>query len=109
MRKRQKQITIRVDDVEYRTITDLAQNSNKSISQLLRDHLGKLQVRDKSDERQRLATINRLNANLNMIAKWCNRYTASIHALEVQAELISLDRRLKHLLQKWDKLEEEKA
>ncbi len=109
MRKRQKQITIRVDDTEYRKISDLAQKLDKSISQLLRDHLGKLQVRDKSDERQRLATINRLNANLNMIAKWCNRYTASIHALEVQAELISLDRRIKHLLQKWDKLEEQKT
>jgi hypothetical protein len=42
--------------------------------------LGKIQVRHRDDERQRLAILNGLNANLNMIARWVNVHQSKADA-----------------------------
>jgi hypothetical protein len=45
--------------------------------------LGKVQVRHRDDERQRLILLNRLNANLNMIARWANIHKSEAEAVQV--------------------------
>jgi hypothetical protein len=62
---RSRMIRVRVSEEEY---ADLAQKGAAvgGMSQLLRDHLGKIWVRYREDERQRIIALNRINANLNM-------------------------------------------
>ena len=54
------------------------------MSELVRDHLGALTVleRDEELEKKRIALLNRINANLNMIAKWVNTHKDSADAIE---------------------------
>lgn len=56
-------------------------------SALVRDHIGKLKVRNRGDEQQRIAMLNRINANLNMIARWCNAYRGAADVVEVVEQL----------------------
>jgi hypothetical protein len=94
---RRRTIQIRVDDSEY----DVLARKGAAVggmSRLLRDHLGQIQVRHREDERQRLALLNRLNANLNMIARWCNVHQAQADAVQVQACLADVRREIGRLL-----------
>jgi hypothetical protein len=94
---RRRIIQIRVDDSEY----DVLARKGAAVggmSRLLRDHLGQIQVRHREDERQRLALLNRLNANLNMIARWCNVHQSRADAVQVQACLADVRREIGRLL-----------
>lgn len=61
------------------------------MSALVRDHIGKVQIRHREDERKRLAMLNRINANLNMIARWCNTHKGAMEAVDVVSALMSID------------------
>jgi hypothetical protein len=94
---RSRTIQIRVDDDEY---ASLAQKGAAvgGMSRLLRDHLGKIQVRHRDDERQRIAMLNRLNANLNMIARWCNVHQSQADAVQITASIADVRREIARLL-----------
>ena len=98
---RSRIIQIRVDDDEYDV---LAQKDAAvgSMSRLLRDHLGKVQVRHRDDELQRLILLNRINANLNMIARWANVHKSETEAVEVQASIADVRREIGRLLAAMD-------
>jgi hypothetical protein len=94
---RNRILQIRLDDAEY----DLLARKGAAVggmSRLLRDHLGKVQVRHRDDERQRLATLNRLNANLNMVARWVNTHKSEADAVQVTASLADVRREISRLL-----------
>jgi hypothetical protein len=61
---RQKMIRVRVSEEEYAALMEKGAAVG-GMSQLLRDHLGQTRMRHRDDERQRLALLNRINANLN--------------------------------------------
>jgi hypothetical protein len=99
---RSRIIQIRVNNDEY---DSLAQKGAAvgGMSRLLRDHLGKIQVRHRDDERQRLTALNRLNANLNMITRWVNIHKEAADAVQVQACLADIRREIARLLAAMDR------
>jgi hypothetical protein len=95
-------VRVRVDDDEYAALAEKGAAVG-GMSRLLRDHLGKIQVRHRDDERQRLAMLNRLNANLNMVAKWVNTHKSEADAVQVQACLGDVRREIARLLVAMDR------
>lgn len=85
--RRETLLRIRVNDAEYERLRTLAREANMTPSALVRDHIGKLKVRNSSDEQQRIAMLNRINANLNMIARWCNTHRGAAETIEVVSHL----------------------
>lgn len=63
-------LRVRFSNDEFENLKKLSDDAGMSMSVLVRDHLEKVKVRDKSEERQRNINLNRINSNLNMIAKW---------------------------------------
>jgi hypothetical protein len=100
---RSRIIQIRVDDDEYDVLAQKGAAVG-SMSRLLRDHLGKIQVRHRDDELQRLILLNRMNANLNMIARWANIHKSEAEAVQVQACLADVRREIGRLLVAMDRL-----
>jgi hypothetical protein len=99
---RSRIIQIRVDDDEYDVLAQKGAAVG-SMSRLLRDHLGKVQVRHRDDELQRLILLNRINANLNMIARWANIHKSEAEAVQVQACLADVRREIGRLLVAMDR------
>ena len=100
--KRSRVIRVRVSEEEYQVLVKEGEAAG-SMSALLRDHLGKVAIRHRDDERQRLALLNRLNANLNQIAKWCNTYKRDADARQVTGHLAAVRQGLHRLLGAWEK------
>ncbi len=94
---RSRIIQIRVDDDEYDVLAQKGAAVG-GMSRLLRDHLGKIQVRHRDDELQRLILLNRMNANLNMIARWAIIHKSEAEAVEVQASIADVRREIARLL-----------
>src|SRR5688500_12532857 len=79
---RSRTIRVRVSDEEYAALAEKGAAVG-GMSKLLRDHLDTISIRHRDDERQRLAMLNRINANLNQIAKWCNIHKSAADAVQV--------------------------
>jgi predicted amino acid dehydrogenase len=94
---RNRILQIRLDDAEYNLLAKKGAAVG-GMSKLLRDHLGKIQVRHRDDERQRIAMLNRLNANLNMIARWCNVHQSQADAVQIMVCLADVRREIARLL-----------
>ena len=94
---RSRIIQIRVNNDEYHVLARKGEAVG-GMSKLLRDHLGKIQVRHRDDERQRLAMLNRLKGNLNMITRWVNIHKEAADAVQVQACLADVRREIGRLL-----------
>ncbi|MEI6984174.1 hypothetical protein WCV48_31315, partial [Klebsiella pneumoniae] len=65
--------------------------------ELVRDHLGRVSVRNKDVDRERIAMLNRINANLNMIARWVNTHKSAASSVEVVAHLMDIERHIREL------------
>lgn len=94
MEKRTERIYIRLSKEELEKAKKTAEESGLTISELVRDHLGKTTVRNRSDERQRVINLNRINANLNMIARWVNTHKSNAETIEVLTHLISIENQI---------------
>jgi uncharacterized protein YlxW (UPF0749 family) len=90
-------IRVRVSEEEYAALVAKGAAVG-GMSQLLRDHLGQVRIRHRADERQRLSLLNRLNANLNMLAKWVNTYKSAADAVQVMVYLADIERELGRLV-----------
>ena len=95
--RRDALLRIRVNDAEYERLKALAEEANMTPSALVRDHLGKLRVRNRSDEQQRIAMLNRINSNLNMIARWCNTHKGAAETIEVVSHLQAIQTAVEQL------------
>ena len=85
--RRETLLRIRVTEAEDQRLQTLANDAGMTPSALVRDHLGKLKVRNRSDEQQRIAMLNRINSNLNMIARWVNTHRGAAETVEVVSHL----------------------
>ncbi|HGJ5855080.1 plasmid mobilization protein [Arsenophonus nasoniae] len=92
-----RQMNIRLSDADYEKIQLIASKTNKTVSELLRDHINKIAVKDSEPERIRNINLNRINANLNMIAKWVNTHKELADSLKVIELLINIERQVKEL------------
>ena len=99
---RSRIIQIRVDDDEYDVLAQKGAAVG-GMSRLLRDHIGKVRIRDRDTELQRLILLNRMNANLNMIAKWAKIHKSEAEAVQVQACLADVRREIGRLLMAMDR------
>ena len=94
---RENMLRVRFSDEEYDRLKSLADDAGVSMSELVRDHLGKVRVRNRDDEKQRIAMLNRINANLNMIARWVNTHKAAADSIEVVSHLMVIERHIAEL------------
>jgi hypothetical protein len=90
--KKTEMLRVRFSEDEWEQLGRLAEEAGLSRSALVRDHLGKVRVRNRDDERQRVAMLNRINANLNMIARWCNTHKGAADTVEVVTHLAAIQR-----------------
>lgn len=85
--RRETILRIRVSEAERERLEALAGEAGLTLSGLVRDHIGRVRVRNRDDERQRSSLLNRINANLNMIARWVNTHRGAADTIEVIAHL----------------------
>lgn len=85
--RRETLLRIRLNDAEHERLKALAADAGMTPSGLVRDHIGRVRVRNRSDEQERVAMLNRINANLNMIARWCNVHRGAADTAEVVRQL----------------------
>ncbi|EDY5539527.1 TPA: hypothetical protein P0M60_003415 [Proteus mirabilis] len=97
MTTRNHMLRVRFSDAEWQALQDLAESAGMTMSEVVRDHLGKVKIRNRKDEKDRLVMLNRINANLNMIARWVNTYKGKGDAVQVVAHLIAIEREIKEL------------
>ncbi|AYB48290.1 hypothetical protein CJJ19_00705 [Candidatus Williamhamiltonella defendens] len=76
-------LRVRFSDTEWERLQQLSKSAEMSMSELVRNHLNKVRVRNRTDEKKRVAMLNRINANLNMIARWVNTHKEAASAIEV--------------------------
>jgi hypothetical protein len=94
---RKKILRIRFSDSEFDRLETLARESGLTMSELVRDHLDRIQIRNRSDEKARISMLNRINANLNMIARWVNRYRNAADSVEVISHLLAIEREIERV------------
>ncbi len=97
MEKREKMLRVRFSADEWEALQVLSTAAGMSMSEMVRDHLGKVSVRNRTDEKKRVAMLNRINANLNMIARWVNIHKDAAEGLEVISHLSAIEREVKEL------------
>ena len=90
-------LKIRLSDAEKQHLESLANKAEISMAEVLRDHIGQVQIRNRKDERARVAMLNRINANLNMLARWVNTHKGSADSIEVIGYLMAIEREAKRL------------
>ena len=92
-------LRVRFSDEEWEALKVLSNSAGMSMSVLARDHLRKVKVRNRKDEKERIAILNRINANLNMIARWVNTYRGNAEGTEVVSHLIAIQRSIEGISQ----------
>jgi hypothetical protein len=97
MNKRKNMLRVRFSDAEWEALKSLSESAGMSMSELVRDHLSKVRIRNRQDEKDRVVMLNRINANLNMIARWVNTHRSAAEAVEVVSHLIAIERAIKDL------------
>lgn len=95
--KREKTLRVRYSKTEWKTLEQQAQKAGLSLSALIRDHAGKRLIRNRQDEKERIVLLNRINANLNMIARWVNIHKSHAATVQVVSHLITLQRKIAEL------------
>lgn len=90
-------LRVRFSDAEWQALQDLSESASMTMSEVVRDHLGKVTIRNRKDERDRVAMLNRINANLNMIARWVNTHKGAADAVQVVTHLMVIEREIKEL------------
>ncbi len=90
-------LRVRFSEAEWQALQDLAESAGMTMSEVVRDHLGKVKIRNRKDERDRVAMLNRINANLNMIARWVNTHKGAADAVQVVTHLTVIEREIKEL------------
>ncbi len=90
-------LRVRFSDEEWTALQEQANAAGMTMSALVRDHLGRVSIRNREDERQRLIRLNRINANLNMIARWVNTYRDRAETIQVISHLIAIQRYIRNL------------
>lgn len=95
-------LKVRLSREERDRLASVASAAGKSIAELIRRDAGRMTVRDAGNERARVAMLNRINANLNMIARWVNTHRSAADAVQVIAELSAVERAVLDLARRHD-------
>ncbi|MGQ8889536.1 plasmid mobilization protein [Serratia sp. TSA_105.2] len=87
-------LQVRLSDEEHAQLQQLAADADAGMTmfELVRAHIGRILVRNCQDERERVAMLNRINANLNMIARCVNTWRIGALAVEAVSHLMAIER-----------------
>jgi len=96
-------LKVRLSASERDRLSAIASAASKSVADLIRSDAGRLKVRDAGTERARVAMLNRINANLNMIARWVNTHRSAADVVQVIAELSAVERAVLELVGRHDR------
>lgn len=96
---RSSRIYVRVSPEERALCEAKAEAAGLSVSQLIRDHLGRVKVVNREDRRALTREIARIGSNLNQLAHWVNTYKHTTEALLVLRVLRDLRAELGALLE----------
>jgi hypothetical protein len=97
-RARDDRVEFRASGEEIAALDAKAAAAGMKRSELLRALIFKTRIRHRQDERKRLALLNRINANLNMIARWVNTHKGRADAAIVTAHIHAVEREITRLL-----------
>lgn len=97
MDTRKNMLRVRFSDAEWEALQTLSESAGMSMSELVRDHLNKVNIRNRQDEKERVVMLNRINANLNMIARWVNTHRSAVEGVEVVSHLMAIEQAIKDL------------
>lgn len=89
---REHTIKVRLNDDEKDELLRRADLAGLAPAVYLREKISRGTIPNVEAIRERTGLLNRWNANLNMIARWCNVHKQAADALEVKAELVNLAR-----------------
>ena len=95
--QRTNPISIRLTDEEKLDWELKAHAAGLSISQLVREAMGKVRVTkvgDRSLQVERTRQIAKIGNNLNQIARWANTYKTTAEVVEVVTHLIAIEQAL---------------
>jgi len=95
-------LKVRLSESERDRLAVIARSADKTIADLIRSDSGRLTVRDVRTERERIAMLNRINANLNMIARWVNTHRGAADTVQVLVELAAVERAVRELVERHD-------
>lgn len=95
-------LKVRLSQNEHDRLAAVAAAAGKTVADLIRADAGRMTVRDTGTERARVAMLNRINANLNMIARWVNTHKSAADAFRVIAELAAVERAIGDLTARHD-------
>ena len=84
---RSRRVRVRFSEPEHAALVAKAREAGLFVSALLRDHLGKVRIRHRTDEQRRIALLNRINANLNTLTRFCNLHKCGADATGISNHL----------------------
>ena len=93
---RRRRVWVRFSEEEYADLVEKGAAVG-GMSKLLRDHLGKVRIRHREDERQRIIALNRINSNINQLTRWCNTHKGGADAVQIMAYLRAVEREITRL------------
>lgn len=95
--QRTNPISIRLTDSEKLDWELKAHAAGMSISQLVRESMGKVRVTnigDRALQIERTRQIAKIGNNLNQIARWANTYKTTADTVEVVTHLVAIEQAL---------------
>ena len=94
---RTKTIKVRLTEEEHRQLTEKAEAAGETLSALLRDHAGRLTVRNSSQTLHHHLLLNRIANQLGVIARLCQDTPDTVRTVEVLVHLVALDREVNRI------------
>jgi hypothetical protein len=93
--KRNRTLQVRFSEAEWEALQVLSKSAGMTMSAIVRDHLQKIKITNRQDEKNKVIMLNRINSNLNMIARWVNTYRQAAEGVEVVTHLIAVESAIK--------------
>ena len=95
--QRTNTVAVRLTDSEKLDWDLKAHSAGLSISQLVREAMGRVRITNVSDRAlqiERTRQIAKIGNNLNQIARWVNSYKTTADAVEVVTHLVAIEQAL---------------
>lgn len=90
-------LQIRLTVAERAALEAKAAAAGITLSDFVRQHIGKAQVVNRDDWRRAVYLLSNLTNNLNQVARWANTYKDAADALAVVSHLVSIERQARQL------------
>ncbi|RCL02107.1 MAG: hypothetical protein JSC188_000429 [Candidatus Tokpelaia sp. JSC188] len=87
-------LRVRFPHEQWVKLRKLAEDADMTMSEIVRNHLGKVKIQNRKHEQDRVVILNRINANLNRIARWVDTHKSATDAVQVITHLMAIEKEL---------------